>query len=123
MVLTHSGYEHPIVWNEPNLDHSWEELEAEIDRREQLGRVTKIAWIEITNVEITSERIAALVDIFRSGRVTNSSDTIDFDNVNLYGEGIITLSKVVDVSSELQCFCLCHNRIDHMDLARYLSRH
>jgi hypothetical protein len=125
LCLTHyvdGDDQEPIVWYKPILDESWDELEAAIDRVKQLGIVTEIEHIRIKNVEIKKDQLAALVAIFRSGRATNSSNTVDFDNVNLCGEGIITLSKLVDVSSKLQCFCLRHNRIDNMDSARYLSR-
>jgi hypothetical protein len=68
------------------------------------------------------ERLAALVAIFRSGRATNSSTCLDFDNANLCEEGIVSLSKLVEVSSELLDLFLDHNRIDNMDSARCLSR-
>jgi hypothetical protein len=114
--------EEPIVWHEPILDMYWNKLEANIDQVRQLGRITNISYIYIENVEITKERMAALVAIFRSGRATNSSDTVEFDNANLCADGIISLSKLVDVSSELQTFCLYRNRIDNMESARCLSR-
>jgi hypothetical protein len=38
------------------------------------------------------------------------------------GEGILCLSKLVDVSSNLQNFFLHHNRIDNIESARRLSR-
>jgi hypothetical protein len=113
-----------IVWNEPIIDEYWNEFEAEIDRIWQLEDiVTNFCGIDIVNVEITKERLAALVDIvFSSGRATNSSTMIKFSNANICGEGIVWLSKLVEVSSQLQTFCLHHNRIDNMDLARTLSR-
>ena len=37
-------------------------------------------------------------------------------------EGIISISKLVDVSTTLQTFCLHHNRIDNLESARCLSR-
>jgi hypothetical protein len=120
--LTHNDGDHPIVWHESILDQYWDQLKTKIGRRKQLGGVTDINGIEIQNIEITKDQLAVLVDIFRSGRATNSSMCLDFDNVNLCGEGIIALSKLVDVSSELKCFCLRHNRIDNLDLARCLSR-
>jgi hypothetical protein len=113
---------HPIVWHEPILDEYWDILEEEFGQNKQMGIVTEIDHIGITSIEITKDQLAALVDIFRSGRATNSSTVVDFNNVNLCGEGIVSLSKLVDVSSELQCFCLRHNPIDNMDSARYLSR-
>ena len=111
--------EEPIVWHEPILDEYWNRLEAKMN---QLDIDTKIERINFENVEITKERMAALVAIFRSGRATYSSDTVEFDNVNLCADGIILLSKLVDVSSELQTFCLYRNRIDNMELARCFSR-
>ena len=101
-MLTHNIYEgqlidneEPIVWHEPILDRNWDVLEAEIDRMRLLDRVTDIIGIQITNVEMKKERLAALVAIFRSGRATNSSTCLDFDNANLCEEGIVSLSKLV----------------------------
>ena len=113
--------EEPIVWHEPILDEYWNQLEEEIARKKQLGIVTEIDYIQIGNVEITTERLDALVDIFISGRATNSSQWIQFLNANLCEEGIISLSKLVDVSSKLELFYLSHNRIDNIDSACCLS--
>ena len=117
--------EESIVWHEPILDEYWDQLENEIDRRKQLGIVTKITGIDIRNVEMKKDRIAALVAIFRS--VNNSSTDVSFINVsfinaNLCEEGIVLLSELVDVSSKLIWLFLHHNRIDNMDSARCLSR-
>jgi len=114
--------EEPIVWHEPILDEYWGELEAEIHQQRQQEIVTDITCIQITNVEIKKERLAALVAIFRSGRATNSSTHVNFNNANICGEGIIYLSKLVDVSSQLHTFYLRYNRIDNMESARCLSR-
>ena len=54
--------EEPIVWHEAILDHYWDQLDNEIDRRKQLGIVTKIeGTIHIGNVEMSKERLATLV--------------------------------------------------------------
>jgi hypothetical protein len=111
--------EEQIVWHEPVLQEYWDQLETEIDRRKQLGIVTKFEDIDIENIEMTKEHLSTLVAI---SSATNSSTYLHFDNANLCEEGIISLSKLVDLSSELQCFCLYHNRIDIMDSARCLSR-
>lgn len=47
---------------------------------------------------------------------------VKFTNANLCVEGIISLSKLVDASSELVELYLYHNRIDNMESARCLSR-
>jgi hypothetical protein len=114
--------EEPIVWHEPILDEYWNNLDAAIDRRKQQETGTDISGIHIENVEITRERLAALVDIIISGRASNSSMRVFFDSANICAEGIVCLSKLVDVSSELQLFCLRHNWIDDMESARCLSR-
>ena len=113
--------EEPIVWNQPVLDEYWNRFEEEIDRREQLELVPKIEGIHFENVEITKERLAAIVDIFRDGRATNSSTIINFVNTNLCGEGIAYLSKLVNVSALCMLY-LYHNRIDSMESARCLFR-
>ena len=113
--------EEPIVWHEAILDHYWDQLDNEIKWRKQLGIVTKIeGTIHIENVEMSKERLATLVTTL-SGQV-NKIETILIDNVNLCEEGIISLSKLVDVSSQLQTFCLHNNRIDNMDSARCISK-
>ena len=109
--------EEPIVWHEPILHGYWNELEDNIRRRQLRSIATKIQGIYIENVEIKKERLAALVDIFRNGRATDSIEYVSFINANICGEGIVYLSKLVDVSSQLQTFCLRHNRIDNMDSA------
>jgi hypothetical protein len=100
----------------------WNKLEATIDRRKNLGIVTNVRDITIENVEMKKDRLAALVDIFCSGRATNSSKHVMFDNANICSEGIVSLSKLVDVSAELQQVTLFSNRIDSMESARCLSR-
>jgi hypothetical protein len=114
--------EEPIVWHEPILDEYWNQLETEIDRRKQLDNVTTdIERIQIENVEMKEEHLAALVDIFRSGRATNSSTFVNFQNTNLCGKGIVWLAKLVDVSVEMNMLFLLHNRIDNLESARCLS--
>ena len=71
------------------------------------------------NVEITKKCLAALIAI---SSVTKSFEDIHFDNVNLCKEGIISLTKLVHVSSKLKILVIKHNRIDSMKSARYLSR-
>jgi hypothetical protein len=114
--------EESIVWHEPILDDYWDQLEAKFHWRTQHDIVTDIHSLQFMNIEMTKERLAALVDIFRSERATNSIPLIVFDNVNLCGEGIVLLSKLVDVSLRLSSLHLCHNRIDNMELARCLTR-
>jgi hypothetical protein len=114
--------EEPIVWHESVLDEYWNNFEAKIDGRKQQEELTEIEGIEIKNIEMKKDRLAALVAIFCNGRAKNSSDSVSFDNANLCKEGIISLSKLVEVSSELQYLYLDHNRIDSMESARCLSR-
>ena len=120
--------EEPIVWHEPILDRYWDKVEGKINRRRQLGRVTKIRDMCIRNVEMTKERLAAIVALlsiqptFLRGTATNSCKVVIFDNVNLCEEGIMCLSKLIEISLELREFRLRHNRIDNMESARCLSR-
>jgi hypothetical protein len=125
LELSHNPYdqlldnEEPIVWYEPVLDDYWAEV---FHHMRQLEIIPDISGIYIENVEMKKEHLAALVDIFCSRGAANSCKVVIFRNANICGEGIVCLSKLVDVSSELQCFCLRHNPIDNMDSARYLSR-
>jgi hypothetical protein len=109
----------PIVWHEPILDKYWNRLEAKIARRGQLGMVTDIYNFEFVNVEITTESMSKLVAI---SSATESLEDIHFDNANLCEVGIISLSKLVDVSSKLRILVIKHNWIDSMKSARCLSR-
>jgi hypothetical protein len=111
--------EEPIVWHEQILDEGWDQLEDALSGDKH---VTNICDIQIENVEITKECLAALVAIFRSGRANFSRTYVIFDNANICREGIVCLSKLVDVSSNLQKVCLHHNRIDNLESARSLSR-
>jgi hypothetical protein len=127
LKLKHNGFGHhlmnneePIVWHETTLDEYWVQLEAEM-----IGGnldCVDIAGIEIKNVEMKKERLATLVAILSNGRVTNSSTQIIFNNTNICEEGIIWLSKLIDVSSHLHELQLYHNRIDNMESACCLSR-
>jgi hypothetical protein len=109
--LTHqSDNEEPIVWHESILDEYWNRLEAKMN-------LLKFMYIE--NVEITKERLAALVAIFLNGTIMHS---VIFGNANICGEGIISLSKLVEANSMLRKFAFFQNRIDCIDSASCLSR-
>jgi hypothetical protein len=100
--------EEPIVWHEQILDEYWHRLEA-----------TDIKCMYIENIEITKKRLATLVTTL-SGQVSKIED-IYFINVNLCEESIISISKLVDISSNLQILIIHHNRIDNMESAHCLS--
>jgi hypothetical protein len=124
--LTHNQYwnqlmdgEEPIVWHEQILDECWDQLEDTLSGDKL---VTNICNIHVKNVEMKKERLATLVAILISGRATNSSTMIMFNNANICQEGIVSLSKLVDVSTTLQRFSISHNRIDSIESARCLSR-
>ena len=88
-------------------------------RSGQLALNKKIVNRFIPTVEIKKERLAALVTAL-SGQI-NTTEYILFNNANLCEEGIVWLSKLVDVSSKLHHFIISHNRIDNMELARCLT--
>jgi hypothetical protein len=126
LKLTHNQHwqqlmdgEEPIVWHEQILDEGWDQLEDTLLDDEL---VTNICNIHVENVEMKKERLATLVAILISGRASNSITLIKFDNANICAEGIISLSKLVDVSTTLQRFSISHNRIDSIESARCLSR-
>jgi hypothetical protein len=115
--------EKPIVWHDIVLDQTWFKLEATFDACRQQEFAADIGDIHIQNVEM-KEYLAALVGILRNRRATyvdKSATYVNFDNANLCGEGIIFLSKLVDVCSKLQFFCLCRNQIDNLDSARTIA--
>jgi Ran GTPase-activating protein (RanGAP) involved in mRNA processing and transport len=111
--------EEPIVWHEPILDEYWHRIEEAIDRKKH---VTDIRGIHIQNVELKNFRLAMLVDICHRGGATNSSTMFNFNNANLCADGIMCLSKLIEISLELREFRLHHNRIESMDSASCLSR-
>jgi hypothetical protein len=129
LKLIHNSYgdqqlmdgEEPIVWHEQILDEYWDQLKDALSGDEL---VTNICDIQIVNVEMKNECMATLVEMLVSGSATNLSTRVVFTNTNLCGEGIIWLSKLVDISSNLQKVCLHHNRIgiDNIESARCLSR-
>jgi hypothetical protein len=112
--------EEPIVWHESILDCYWDQLGAKIGRN-QPDRVTDINCICIENIEI-KKGLAALVAILQNGRSTISSRAVKLINTNLCEEGIVWVSKLVDISLELRYLDLHHNRIDDIDSAYRLSR-
>ena len=95
--------EEPIVWHEPILDRYWDQLEKADWRRQpkMTALLTKYGTIEILNLEMTAEHLAALVTTFNNGRATDSIGVIRFINANICGQGIVYLSKLVDVSSKM----------------------
>jgi hypothetical protein len=105
----------PIVWHESILDDYWHKFEAEIYRR----GVTDICDVKFVDVEITKESMSKLVTI---SSATKSIEDIHFNNANLCEEGIVSLSKLVDVSSKLRALTINHNRINSMESALCLSR-
>jgi hypothetical protein len=126
--LTYNSYGHqlmdndePIVWHEPFsiVNDYWDKLKEAIDRKKH---ATEIRGIQFANVEMTKERLAALVSILSSRGATNSIKYAHFDNANLCEKGIVWLAKLLDISLELQYFSIHHNRINNMDLARCLTR-
>jgi hypothetical protein len=126
LYLTHNQHrqqpmdgEEPIVWHEQILDEGWDQLEDALSGDKL---VTNICDIHVENVEMTKERLAALVAILHSGRANISRTYVIFDNAKICGEGIIYLSKLVETSLEMQEFCLHHNPINNMDSARRLFR-
>ena len=108
-----SDNEEPIVWHEPNLDEYWNKLERSI------SKTGCIRSINIENVEMKKERLAALVALVHSDQAPT---VVILDNVNLCEEGILSLSELVGVSSQLDKLRICHNRIDNIESARCLSR-
>jgi len=52
----------------------------------------------------------------------NSIKRITFDTTNLNGEGMISLAKLVEQSSELNALDILHNPINDMNVALYMSR-
>jgi hypothetical protein len=107
--------EEPIVWHEPNLDEYWNKLVKSISKK---GCISSII---IENVEMKKERLAALVTLVRSDQ-DQAPKVVILENANLCKEGIVSLSKLVDVSSQLDVLRICYNRIDNIESARCLSR-
>jgi hypothetical protein len=68
------------------------------------------------------ERIDALAAVLLIGRATNSRKVVSVSNANLCGESIMSLSKIVEVSSQLQTLFINHNRIENRESALHLSR-
>ena len=121
LALSHDTNDNPraisqtIVWHEPVLDEYWDKLEAGITDTDM-----EIRGIRLENIEMKKERLATLFTAL-SGKV-NTNKYMYINNVNLCKEGIISMSKLVDVSSDLRSLFLDHNQIDNLDSVCCLSR-
>jgi hypothetical protein len=81
----------------------------------------KIKNLSIDNVEMTKENIALMAQVCGE-RAINSIKKIQFLNNNLCADGMISLSKLVEQSVDLETFHMVQNPINDMNAALSLSR-
>ena len=126
---------HPVVWHEPSIDASWQKLYTALRKKMGTNRVTrlgtsisplqqcfKIKNLSIDNVEMTKENIALMAAQVCGERAINSIKKIQFLNNNLCADGMISLSKLVEQSVDLETFHMVQNPINDMNAALSLSR-
>jgi hypothetical protein len=81
----------------------------------------KIKNLSIDSVEMTNENLALMSHVCGE-RSINSIKTIKFVNNNLCADGMISLSKLVEQSVDLETFHMVQNPINDMNAALSLSR-
>ena len=127
-------YIHLVVWHEPSIDASWQKLYTALRKKMGTNRVTrlgtsispmqqcfKIKNLSIDSVEMTKENIASMSQVCGE-RAINSMKTIKFVNNNICADGMISLSKLVEQSVDLEMFHMVQNPINDMNAALSLSR-
>ena len=115
-----SRIEEAVVWHDPSIDPYWEQLTTAFSNPEN-GNI-RIGSFRIENVEMRKETVAALVTSICGGSAINSIRDVSFINTNLCGDGIVSLSILVEQSLGLQSLTVSNNRIHDMNSARCLSR-
>jgi hypothetical protein len=112
--------EEHIVPHDPYIDSYWQELFTAIVNATN-ENISKISSICIEKVEMKGEIVSALVNSL-CGKAVNSITSIKFVDTNLGGEGVISLSTLMEQSTGLWTLNLSHNRIGDMNSALCLSR-
>lgn len=125
---------HRVVWHEPSMDASWQNLFTALRKKIVNNRVTrsgtsistmqqcfKIKNLSIDSVEMTKENIALMAQVCGE-RSINAMKTIKFINNNLCGEGMMSLAKLVEQSVDLETFIMVQNPIYDMNAALSLSK-
>ena len=113
-------HEGPVVWHDPSINPYWEQLTTAFQN--PTNENVQYLGIYVKMVEMPKLIVAALVSTVCGGRAINSIRIVHFINTNLCGEGIFSLSTLVQSTSELRYFYLRNNQIDDMNSALCLSR-
>jgi hypothetical protein len=100
--------EEPVLSHDPSFDEYWKELFTSMENADTAIKITNI---NISKIEMTKE----IIDLMTNNccrRSMNSIKRITFDTTNLNGEGMISLAKIVEQSSELNALDILHNPIN-----------
>ena len=125
-----------VIWLDPTLAEYWQKLFIALRKKLMTNRVLKqldtgrsdaispiqyfnFNYIHIRGIEMTKEILMTKICCRRS---MNSIKRISFDTTNNNGEGMISLAKLVEQSSELNALDIPDNPINHMNVALYVSR-
>jgi hypothetical protein len=112
----------PVVWHEPSIDIYWQNfftaLRQKITTNQQFVKITLLV---INGVEMTKETVDLMAEVFGQMSI-NSIESINFEAANLCGEGLISLTKLVEQSLELKRLEISHNLINDMNVVITLSR-
>lgn len=125
---------HRVVWHEPSIDASWQNLFTALRKKIVTNRVArsdtststmqqyfKINYLNIDSVEMTKEYIALMAQVCGK-RSFNAMETIKFINSNLCADGMMSLAKLVEQSVGLETLIMVQNPINDMDAALSLSK-
>mmetsp|Transcript_5561 Transcript_5561/g.12667 ORF Transcript_5561/g.12667 Transcript_5561/m.12667 type:complete len:481 (-) Transcript_5561:2568-4010(-) len=105
-----------MVSHDQSLNPYWKQLENAFSQPMNMN--IRIHSINIVKVEMKKEHLAMLATNLR-GKVSN---LIQFNDNNLCGDGIMSISDLLEHNPVLYTFHLCHNPIDDLNVAMRLSR-
>jgi len=112
-VLTESR---PINMNHNEMLDLWKRLGIAYGKRKQIRHTNTL---QITNVGMSKEVMNMLLATNIGGKIDRS---IKFTNTNLCGEGIISLSKLIQNNPTVNSLQLSHNPITDINAAVTLSK-
>jgi hypothetical protein len=108
--------EEPVLSHDPSLETHWTEFFTALENSDKAIKITSIHFTKI-------EMIKDVVDQFMrslSGQ-TSTLRSITFGHTNLCGEGLLSLSTLVEQCPVLESLELSHIQIDDINVATCLS--
>jgi hypothetical protein len=109
--------EEPVLSHDPSTEMHWRESFTALDNADKAIKITDII---IRKIEMKKDVFDQFMRSLR-GRVSNLCKII-FNHTNLCGEGLISLSTLVEQCPVLETLELSHIQIDDINVATCLSR-